>query len=58
MPKEKSAVPMVGLDKKWQAADDLRTLHRADEIKHDKGRLKAVESLVKKEVKLVGKLKK
>lgn len=31
----------VELNKDWQAEDDLRTLIRAQEIKADKGRLRA-----------------
>lgn len=44
-----SPTPM-DMDRKWQAEDDMRTLTRAEEVKSDKGRMKAVSEHAKKQV--------
>lgn len=36
-----NSVPSAKSEKDWQAEDDLRTLIRAEEVKADKGRLRA-----------------
>lgn len=38
----------IGMDKEWQAEDDMRTLVRAEEIRKDPKRLKAAQQLAKK----------
>ncbi len=35
--------------KKWRAEDDARTLMRAEEVKSDKGRLKAALAILKEQ---------
>lgn len=51
-PKEKvsksvQSVPMPKEDQSWRAADDLRVLTQAEEIRKDKARMKAVSSHAK-----------
>lgn len=40
----------------YQCEDDIRTLHRASEIKKDKGRVAAVEKHLRKQSDAVGKV--
>ena len=51
MKKKEAAMPMV--DDKWQAEDDLRTLMRAEEIKANPERMKAVHKLTGKHKKAI-----
>lgn len=39
----------IASDDKWRAQDDLRTIERAHEIIHDKGRLTAAQSEAKRQ---------
>lgn len=62
--REKSAVNpgMMSMSKEekkrmqeYQCEDDMRTLHRAHEIKKDKGRVAAVEKHLRKQTDAIGK---
>lgn len=44
-----TVMPMV--DKKWMAKNDLDTLRRAGEVMRDRGRMAAVKSVAREEVK-------
>ncbi len=51
MAKRKRAMVEIGRpDKGWAAKEDLHTLKRADEIRRDKGRMKAASAVAKKEL--------
>jgi hypothetical protein len=52
MAKKKKSSPdvAVGMDKDWQAEDDLRTLVRAGEIKDDKKRYNAAMKMAREKV--------
>jgi hypothetical protein len=49
---------LTAQDKKWRAESDLRTLREAAELQGNKTRLKAAETLAKKELQLLKKISK
>ncbi len=48
---ESLKVSMAGEDMKWKAQDALRTLQRAEEIKRDKGLMRAAKAEAKSQMK-------
>ncbi len=43
-------------EKKWRAEDDIRTMQRAEEIRKDKERMKAMKQMAKQQVKDLSKI--
>lgn len=43
-------------EKRWRAEDDMRTMKAAEEIKRDKGRIKAMKEVAREQMKDLKKL--
>lgn len=48
--KASAASPVPQQDRDWMAEDDLRTLHRSDEIRRDSKRMSACRRIAKRQM--------